>query len=83
MENHLVRRVALYLISKPADPLHRSLYIFDKDGTLVKRLRRYGVVKYSLLKPEDQISIPGVFEKLAQLRAEGHQLLTTCSPKSY
>ena len=51
-----------------------SLYIFDKDGTLVQRLRKYWLFKHSPLKMEEQILIPGVFEKLAELRAAGHQL---------
>ncbi len=51
-----------------------SLYIFDKDGTLVKkRPLREGIVRTPTC-PEEQVLIEGVFEKLAALRAEGHVL---------
>ncbi len=51
-----------------------SLYIFDKDGTLVSKLHsRTGIAKPPL-KPARQVLRPGVFEKLAELRAMGHKL---------
>jgi D-glycero-D-manno-heptose 1,7-bisphosphate phosphatase len=51
-----------------------SLYIFDKDGTLVKkRPLREGVMR-TPTRPEEQVLIEGVFETLASLRAEGHIL---------
>ncbi len=51
-----------------------SLYIFDKDGTLVSKLHsRTGIAKPPT-RPEQQILRPGVFEKLAELRASGHAL---------
>lgn len=58
-----------------------SLYIFDKDDTLIGKVpvvpkvplvRK--VVRRSAVKPEDQKLLPGVREKLDQLRAEGHIL---------
>ena len=51
-----------------------SLYIFDKDGTLLRRIRSRFVFRRSALKPEEQILRKGVFEKLATLRAEGHKI---------
>jgi len=50
------------------------LYIFDKDGTLVPRDRRMGVLPRPILRCEDQVLLPGRFEKLAELRAAGHRL---------
>ena len=58
-----------------------SLYIFDKDDTLVGKVpvvpkvpvvRK--MIRRSATKPEDQKLLPGVREKLDQLRAEGHAL---------
>lgn len=51
-----------------------TLYIFDKDGTLVRFERRFLRAPTPTLKVEDQVLLPGVFEKLAQLRAEGHHI---------
>ncbi len=51
-----------------------SLYIFDKDGTLLSNIRRYLIVQRPPLKCEEQILRPGVFEKLAELRAAGHKI---------
>jgi len=51
-----------------------SLYIFDKDGTVVATLRAVGVASRPPLRCEDQVLKPGVFEKLAALRAAGHRL---------
>ncbi len=49
-----------------------SLYIFDKDGTLVSKLHsRTGIAKPPT-RPYQQILRPGVFEKLAELRKDGH-----------
>lgn len=51
-----------------------SLYIFDKDGTLVqKKPLSEGLVR-TPLKPEEQVLEEGVYEKLAGLRAAGHTL---------
>jgi len=46
-----------------------SLYIFDKDQTLVSGLR-----DRPANTPEEQIPLPGVAEKLSKLRAEGCRL---------
>lgn len=51
-----------------------SLYIFDKDKTLVPNIRSRLIIRRSPLKPEEQILRRGVFEKLAELRAAGHQI---------
>jgi len=51
-----------------------SLYIFDKDGTLLSNIRSRLIIKRSPLKPEEQILRQGVFEKLAELRTAGHQI---------
>lgn len=40
-----------------------SLYIFDKDGTLLSNVRSRLILHR-----------PGVFEKLAELRAAGHKI---------
>jgi len=45
------------------------LYIFDKDGTLISSL---GERPANL--PAEQAPLPGVAEKLAELRAQGHRL---------
>jgi D-glycero-D-manno-heptose 1,7-bisphosphate phosphatase len=45
------------------------LYIFDKDGTLIASLG-----KRPANTPAEQRLLPGVFEKLAELRAAGHRL---------
>ena len=49
-----------------------SLFIFDKDGTLVKNMGLIGLGFHKPLTPEDQILKHGVFEKIAELRSQGH-----------
>jgi D-glycero-D-manno-heptose 1,7-bisphosphate phosphatase len=51
-----------------------SLYIFDKDGTLLHNVRRYLILQRTALKSEEQVLRPGVFEKLEELRAARHQI---------
>ena len=51
-----------------------SLYIFDKDKTLLRHVRSRFLYPRPPLKPEEQILRQGVFEKLAELRAAGHQI---------
>src|SRR6266498_771319 len=51
-----------------------SLYIFDKDGTLMPYVRSRFVLHRPPLKCEEQVLLPGRFEKLAELRANGHQI---------
>ncbi len=45
------------------------LYIFDKDGTLVGRAGNRPANT-----PDEQVLLPGVAEKIAELRAQGHKL---------
>lgn len=45
------------------------LYIFDKDNTLVS-----GLGNRPANTPAEQTLLPGVFEKIEQLRAQGHKL---------
>jgi D-glycero-D-manno-heptose 1,7-bisphosphate phosphatase len=51
-----------------------SLYIFDKDGTLLQHLRNKAGLKRTPVRPEEQVLRPMVFERLAALRAEGHKI---------
>ncbi len=51
-----------------------SLYIFDKDKTLLKYIRKFLFFKRFPMKPKEQILRKGVFEKLAELRADGHKI---------
>ena len=51
-----------------------SLYIFDKDKTLLRAVRSRWIFKRSPLKPEEQVLKKGVYEKLAKLRADGHKI---------
>lgn len=51
-----------------------SLYIFDKDGTLLKKRPLYKGLVRAPLKPKEQVLRKGVYKKLAELRAEGHKL---------
>lgn len=46
-----------------------TLYIFDKDNTLIG-----GMGNRPPNTPEEQQPLPGVVEKLAELRAQGHTL---------
>jgi D-glycero-D-manno-heptose 1,7-bisphosphate phosphatase len=51
-----------------------SLFIFDKDGTLIQ-LKRNGLgIPRPVHCPEDQVLKPGVFEKLQYLRSGGHKI---------
>src|SRR5438093_1178134 len=51
-----------------------SLYIFDKDGTLLRRGRNHWLTPAPPLKCEQQVLLPGVFEKIRALRAAGHRV---------
>jgi hypothetical protein len=51
-----------------------SLYGFNKAVTELSNIRRYLILHRPPLKPEEQILRPGVFEKLAELRAAGHKI---------
>jgi len=51
-----------------------SLYIFDKDKTLLRHIRSRLIIHRPPLKPEEQVLRKGVFEKLAEVRAAGHQI---------
>ncbi len=51
-----------------------SLYIFDKDKTLLRPVRRWLLFSRSPDKPEEQVLKDGVYEKIASLRAAGHQI---------
>ena len=46
-----------------------TLYIFDKDGTLVS-----GFDNRPANKPEEQILLPGVLKKITGLRHAGHKI---------
>ncbi len=49
-----------------------SLYIFDKDKTLLRPKKNFLHLKQSPKKPEQQEVRAGVCEKLDELRAQGH-----------
>ncbi len=49
-----------------------GLYIFDKDGTLVQFVHTKIGIPRCATKPEEQVLIQGVFEKVQKLRAAGH-----------
>lgn len=51
-----------------------SLYIFDKDGTLVESKRKWLLLSEPVLSPDEQILRPGVREKIQQLRDQGHAI---------
>ncbi len=51
-----------------------SLYIFDKDGTLISYVQSRFIIHRPALKCEEQVLRQGVFEKLAELRAGGHKI---------
>lgn len=51
-----------------------SLYIFDQGNTLIRAPRsRFGLQRQPT-RCEEQVLLPGVFEKLAELRAAGHAI---------
>lgn len=50
------------------------LYIFDKDGTLVGGVDKGNGKSRPANTPSEQALLPGVAEKISQLRAEGHQI---------
>ncbi len=50
-----------------------GLFIFDKDGTLVNN-HNCAKIPHNPTRPEEQVLLPGVFEKLADLRSGGHRL---------
>jgi HAD superfamily hydrolase (TIGR01662 family) len=50
-----------------------KLVILDKDGTLIATVERNGK-RQPANRPDEQVALPGVAEKLAKLRAEGYQL---------
>ncbi len=49
-----------------------SLFIFDKDGTLIKGAGLSDRQIRNPLKPEEQMLKMNVFEKIAELRSQGH-----------
>ena len=49
-----------------------TLYIFDKDGTLVAGVPKADGKTRPANKPEEQILLPGVARKICQLRSQGH-----------
>jgi D-glycero-D-manno-heptose 1,7-bisphosphate phosphatase len=51
-----------------------GLFIFDKDGTLIGLKRNAVGIPRAVICPEDQVLLPGVYEKLAELRAGGHRI---------
>ena len=51
-----------------------SLFIFDKDGTLVSRRGNLLTKRLPPTRPEHQVVRPHVVESLAALRAEGHAI---------
>lgn len=51
-----------------------SLYIFDQGNTLIKTPRSRFGMKRSPTRCEEQVLLPGVYEKLAALRAQGHKI---------
>ncbi len=51
-----------------------SLYIFDKDKTLLRSVKVFWFIRRTPLKPKEQILRENVFEKLAELRTAGHQI---------
>ena len=50
------------------------LYIFDKDGTLVEELPDPKLGTRPANTPEEQRLIPGVYDKIAELKAAGHHI---------
>ncbi|HEY3345263.1 MAG TPA: HAD-IIIA family hydrolase [Anaerolineaceae bacterium] len=51
-----------------------GLFIFDKDGTLIQLKRNSLGIRRPAICPEDQVLLPGVYEKLVELRAGGHKV---------
>jgi D-glycero-D-manno-heptose 1,7-bisphosphate phosphatase len=51
-----------------------SLFIFDKDGTLIQLKRNAIGIPRPVICPEDQVLKAGVFEKLEYLRSGGHKI---------
>jgi HAD superfamily hydrolase (TIGR01662 family) len=51
-----------------------NLYIFDKDGTVLRCAHKGVRSAIPPLTVEDQILLPGVFEKVGQLRAAGNRV---------
>lgn len=49
-----------------------TLYIFDKDGTLVAGVPKADGKTRPANKSEEQILLPGVAEKISELRNQGH-----------
>lgn len=49
-----------------------TLYIFDKDGTLVAGVPKADGKTRPANKPEEQILLLGVARKICQLRSQGH-----------
>lgn len=62
-------RTPLYSTTRERGVRVNMLYIFDKDGTLVQELEGRPPNK-----PEEQILMPGVKEKITALRAAGHEV---------
>ena len=50
------------------------LYIFDKDGTLVRELPDPKIGTRPANTPEEQELLPGVLSKIVSLKAEGHRI---------
>lgn len=51
-----------------------SLYIFDKDGTLISMRRNMLGLRRPVIRAEDQKPKDGIVEKLNELRAAGHKI---------
>ncbi len=51
-----------------------SLYIFDKDGTLIQLKKNWLGIGRPVKKAEDQVVIPGVKAKLEELRQAGNRI---------
>ncbi len=59
-----------------------SLFIFDKDGTLVKGSGISDRKVRNPLKPEEQMLRMNVFEKIAELRRQGHVIAIATNQSS-
>jgi D-glycero-D-manno-heptose 1,7-bisphosphate phosphatase len=51
-----------------------SLYIFDQGNTLINTPRSRFGMRRSPTRCEEQVLLPGVYEKIAALRAQGHKI---------